>query len=229
MRGVWILGTSVTLQACGPPAVDFAEGMKHLNDGMKIAHPLQLSDYDTDVGGVNDLQTLFTPLSQYVASLQCTYETSNPVVPVVTGPVSLAVQVSTTKTGTAQVTIAAPLPSGQIGGSYARADQEGVTIPITFVSAINLSDFYLGQVMPYFANLGGLPAPPVGGQLTEGQKRVERMILHELQTRDAIRKVVADRINEYLKARSNPDPPAALKKYCESVPSIHAVFVVPAQ
>jgi hypothetical protein len=186
---------------------------------MRSTASVQLATYDADVSQKDPklLESLFTPLAQHIARLQCDSKNVNPLVAVVTGAVSLAVQVTTTETGTAQLNISWP-PSGSLGGSYAKAQQEGITVPITFVSASNLPDFYLGQVLPYFANLGGLPpAPAPGAKLSEGQVIVQGLIVHELETRERIHQVVARRIAEYPSLD------------CKQVEHVKAGLVFPAQ
>jgi hypothetical protein len=220
------VGAATLLTAVGGchTQIPFDQGLEAVNKAVKDANPVRLSDYDSDVTNGSQLNNVFTPFAQFVASRQCAYRAANPLVPVIAGPISLAVQVSNAEGGTAQLTISAT-PGLQLGGTYTRTEQTGITAPIALVSAINVPDFYLGQVLPYFANLGGLPSAPTGGgTLTEGQKKVQTILLHELQTRDALRTVVTKQIGDYQAA---PAKPGGVDGYCKTIPTITAQIIAP--
>jgi len=97
-------------------------------------------------------------------------------VPVVTGPVSIALQgsVQWQGTGTASAT-----PS--LAFAVTMGKQQQVTVPITFVSALGLPGFYMGQQLATLANLdaGSADKTAAGRQVSQRKTAAVSDILYK--------------------------------------------------
>lgn len=101
---------------------------------------------------VGDGGAIAKKMSDFIANAQCfdvdpstekadpTRRKRNPLIPVTTGPLQLQVQGQLTEAGTLTVS---PTPS--LAGTISRQGQQQIMLPITMVSLVNLSSFYMGQ------------------------------------------------------------------------------------
>jgi len=83
---------------------------------------------------------------------QCASQTPNPLIPVVTGPISLALQGSIQQAGALAGT-ASMTPSLGLTYTVTQGQQQQLTVPITFVSVQGLPNFYMGQNLANLSNL----------------------------------------------------------------------------
>lgn len=135
-----------------------------------------------------------------IASAQCAAKTVNPLVPVVTGPVSLALQgsIQYQATGTASAT-----PS--VAFAITPAKQQQVTIPITFVSAEGLPNFYMGQQLTNLANFdrGSDDKTEAGNKVAASKTAAVQTILDK---RDKLQTLVDKAKNGFNLGNCKPDP-----------------------
>lgn len=144
---------------------------------LRASSPVALSDLGTTREG---------SIVAAIQAAQCIPPRSaNPLVPVITGPVSLAMQGSIQAqggvTGSATPSIAFQVAGGK---------QQQVTVPITFVSASGLPDFYMGQQLTNLSNLdsGGNDKTTEGARVSAGKTALVAAILDR---REALKKLVA--------------------------------------
>jgi hypothetical protein len=110
------------------------------------ATPVVLTDIDKNQGAA---------LKNAIKAFQCANQTADPPLFVITGSVSLQLQGSIQKQGGAN---AAP-PYFQFQVQKTKAQQQQLTIPITFVAASALPNFFLGQNLTNVSTLPDLPDP----------------------------------------------------------------------
>jgi hypothetical protein len=128
-----------------------------VENDLRASHPVTLSD----IGNVRKeliYQEIFTA---QCASRAVDPKTGapvagtgvpNPLIPVITGPVSIALQGSIQQAGGLTVTGSAT-PSGALSYTVTQGQQQQVTVPVTFVSARGLPNFYMGQNLANLTNL----------------------------------------------------------------------------
>ncbi len=87
-----------------------------------------------------------------IFNAQCLNDLPNPPVAVISGPISVALTGTFTTNPSAQVSWSGTGPGGQIGFQVSLAQAQALTIPVTFVSALGLPNYYLGQNMANLAN-----------------------------------------------------------------------------
>jgi hypothetical protein len=175
---------------CDTSPPHFATGLTTLETAVQATNPVRLADLDdlvVDDWTLNhpdgepktmprlELEKLkakgqpfplppdFSPrkrLEDEIKLAQCLAGTANPFIPVFTGAFSIALQGSFTDTAGASGT--APVWGGTLSASFSVSKQQGITVPVTFVTVINVANFYFGQVMAYFPNASALLtwAPP---------------------------------------------------------------------
>ena len=143
---------------------------------LRATSPVALSDMGTSREG---------SIVAAIQAAQCIPPRSaNPLVPVITGPVSLAmqgsIQTQTGLTGSATPSIAFQVTGGK---------QQQVTVPITFVSASGLPDFYMGQQLTNLTNLdsGGNDKTAEGARVSAGKTALVAAILDR---REALKTLV---------------------------------------
>lgn len=180
----------------------------HLEDALKIlardlnkASPVVLSDTKD---GAN------TSLGNAIKARQCSIHQANPPLPVITGPVSLQLQGQFQ--GQGQTGAGIGTASFQV--QVTRTQQQQLTIPLTFVPASALANFFLGQNVP---NVSGLP---LAAALEPDYKKYDSIQHIEvlLTKANAITTVANGQIKAYTDLakdeKGNTDP-TALKDYCK--------------
>lgn len=122
------------------------------------ATPVVLTDIDKDQG---------TALKNAIKAFQCADQTADPPLFVITGSVSLQLQGSIQKQG--QVGANAAPPYFQFQVQKTKAQQQQLTVPITFVAASALPNFFLGQNLTNMSTLPDLPDPKTPGPKSDGK------------------------------------------------------------
>jgi len=153
--------------------VPLATGLQVLARELQSATPVVLSDIETPQGK--------DQLKKAIFARQCAMKSEDPPLLVVTGSVSLQLQGSfqdqRQQGGNVGFPTAAQL-SFQV--QVAKARQQQLTVPITFVAALALPNFFLGQNLPNVSALPDKPAEkgkldnPLADQKAELQQRVLR-------------------------------------------------------
>jgi hypothetical protein len=119
--------------------VPIKDAMAIVERDLNDASPVALADVGT---GREDV------IKVAIRTAQCVQRTANPFVPVITGPVSLALQGSIQNQG---ALAGSATPS--LTFTITQGKQQQVTVPITFVSALGLPNFYMGQQLANLTNL----------------------------------------------------------------------------
>lgn len=112
------------------------------------ATPVVLTDIDKDQGAA---------LKNAIKAFQCADQTADPPLFVITGPVSLQLQGSIQRQGQGGANAAPPYFQFQV--QKTKAQQQQLTVPITFVAASALPNFFLGQNLTNMSTLPDLPDP----------------------------------------------------------------------
>ena len=150
---------------------------------LRATSPVALSDLGTNRED---------SITAAIQAAQCIPPRSpNPLVPVITGPVSLvmqgSIQAQAGVTGSATPSIAFQVTGGK---------QQQVTVPITFVSARGLPDFYMGQQLTNLSNLdSGSNDKTTDGAKVSAQKTA--LVAAILDRREALKKLVAQVEKEF--------------------------------
>ena len=120
-------------------------------DPRKVKKPFDMPDYSSG-----------RQLLDAIHISQCLSGTGNPLMPAFSGAFSLAVQ-SSINEGLGATATASGSPTGAVTPTFTLAKQQAITVPVTFVTAANLGNFYLSQAMAFFPNttlaLAWRPAP----------------------------------------------------------------------
>lgn len=181
-----------------------------LEDALKIvardlnkASPVVLSDIHEDGK---------SPLKEAIRARQCATSQADPPLPVITGPVSLQLQGQIQ----GQVQGGAGIGTASFQVQATRSQQQQLTIPITFVPASALANFFLGQNVP---NVSGIPKKADMPKGYDGDDSVS-LILKLVGKASAITNATKSQIDAFqnLKkdAKGNVEPDA-LKTYCTDV------------
>lgn len=195
LRGPCVSAIMLCLQGCitwSPQAstpVPLNEALRIVARDLNAAAPVVLSD----------TKNAAQPLRDAIKARQCATGRANPPLPVITGPISL--QLQGTFTGQAQ----GGFPTAfQLQAT--RAQQQQLTVPITFVPASALSNFFLGQNVP---NVSGVPT---ASQLNDNQYSDNITLIKQLLVKAAaIGKVANAQIADYKRNQNDA-------KYCEAPP-----------
>ena len=137
-----LCGCSSFFEKASEP-ISIKKGLALVEHDLAQAAPVVLSDVARNPTG----------FSSAIFNAQCLNGVANPPVPVIVGPIQVALTGSFTTTPSAQVGWNATGPSGQLGFQVAAARTQGLTIPVTFVSASALPDVYLSQSLSYLTGL----------------------------------------------------------------------------
>jgi hypothetical protein len=185
-----LLLVALTLTQCGcalfnslSNPVPLSVALATTERDLRATSPVALSDLGT---------TREESITAAIQAAQCIPPRSpNPLVPVITGPVSLAMQGSIQAqggvTGSATPSIAFQVTGGK---------QQQVTVPITFVSARGLPDFYMGQQLTNLSNLdSGSNDKTTDGAKVSAQKTA--LVGAILDRREALQKLVAQAEKEF--------------------------------
>jgi hypothetical protein len=182
MRLLLLVALTVTQSGCAwlnslSNPVPLSVALATTERDLRATSPVALSDLGTTREG---------SIVAAIQAAQCIPpQSANPLVPVITGPVSLAMQGSIQAqggvTGSATPSIAFQVTGGK---------QQQVTVPITFVSASGLPDFYMGQQLTNLSNLdsGGNDKTNEGARVSAGKTALVAAILDR---REALKKLVA--------------------------------------
>jgi hypothetical protein len=130
----------------------------------------------------------------------------NPPVAVIVGPISVALTGTFTAGSTGQVSWSGTAPGGQLGFQVTSAKTQGLTIPVTFVSASGLANLYMGQSL---GSLSGL----------DPNSHIKESLIEEIvSVRNGIKKTVDDAIAAY---------PADKDKCPSTIDQIGTIAVIP--
>jgi hypothetical protein len=149
------LSACVTPKSPPPPPeaskwVPLETALQVLARDLNQATPVALSDVQTPLGKQQ--------LKDAVFARQCAIKAADPPLPVITGPVSLQLQGTFTQQNQEQIQIGFPVAASvQFQAQLSKAQQQQLTVPISFVAASALANFFLGQNLP---NLSTLPDKP---------------------------------------------------------------------
>ena len=124
--------------------ISLSDGLALIEHDLAKSGPVVLSDVNNgpaaQPGGA-----VYNSIGLAIKTAQCLNNSANPPVPVISGPISVALTGSFTSTPSGQISWSATGPGAQLGFQVAVAQTQGLTIPVTFVSALSLPTFYLGQ------------------------------------------------------------------------------------
>lgn len=142
---------AMTLKPEDSEYVPLSTALQVVARDLNQATPVVLSDVDKD--GAHALKDA-------IKAFQCADKTADPPLFVITGPVSLQLQGSIQRQAQAGGQAGFPA-AGQFSFQVqkTRAQQQQLTVPITFVAASALPDFFLGQNLPNVSTLPDLPDP----------------------------------------------------------------------
>jgi len=134
---------------------------------LKDAAPVKLGEIDTLSGKAE--------ITKAIQAAQCSDDSSNPLMPVISAAISLALQGSITKAqgGTATASLT---PSLAYQYTVTKGQQQQVTVPVTFVPLSTLPDFYLGQNLANFNGLSDAEKKKYVDQLEPKRKAIADLI-----------------------------------------------------
>lgn len=144
MGALLVQGCVPALKPDESTPVGLADALHVLQDQLQGAAPVTLGTIDTNAGKEE--------FAKAAKQAQCADKIANPLMPVITGAISVALQGSITKASAGTLT-ASLTPSGAYQYTVTRGQQQQVTVPLTFVPLSGIPNFYLGQNL---ANLNGL-------------------------------------------------------------------------
>lgn len=139
--------------------VALSQALQIVAHDLNAAAPVVLSDLECKDQNGHDITPeecvkRKKPLKDAIKARQCAIQQADPPLPVITGPVSLALQGSIQQVdqGSGGLTF----PGGTFGFQVqvTKSQQQQLTVPITFVPASALGNFFLGQNV---SNFSGLP------------------------------------------------------------------------
>ena len=207
------IALSGCLETTGSKTIPLETALAIVETEVRNTYPVSLSD-------VNSNRT--DALQLAIQSAQCASADPRPLVPVVTGPISIGLQGSFQQQGGATGTISAT-PSLALAYQVTQGEQQSLTVPITFVSLEGLPDFYLGQYLTNVSNLDNTIK-------ADGQKASEKTIITQeiLKRRELLRTVVEKAIADYPAIAANcPPTDKSGNKLPSSVPPTPTVAVNP--
>jgi hypothetical protein len=142
---------AMTLKPEDSEYVPLSTALQVVARDLNQATPVVLSDVDKD--GAHALKDA-------IKAFQCADKTADPPLFVITGPVSLQLQGSIQRQAQAGGQAGFPA-AGQFSFQVqkTKAQQQQLTVPITFVAASALPDFFLGQNLTNVSTLPDLPDP----------------------------------------------------------------------
>jgi hypothetical protein len=145
--------------------VPLATGLQALARDLNEAAPVALSDITKNDGRAQ--------LKAAIFARQCAVHAPDPPLPVITGPITLQLQGSFQDQRQGGANVGFPT-AAQISFQVqvAKARQQQISVPITFVPASALSNFFLGQNLANVSTLpdkpDAPPPPPKGSQPPSG-------------------------------------------------------------
>jgi hypothetical protein len=177
----WFFAVGCNMTQLSKP-VPLNEALAIVENDLRASAPVALSD----LGGVRK-----DKISQGIFTAQCASRrtdpqtgavipgsgTPNPLIPVITGPVSIALQGSIQRAGAFTGTASPTTPS--LAGSYTltQSKQQQLTVPITFVSARGLPNFYMGQNLTNLTNLDkGADKDRLVGEILANQRALAKLV-----------------------------------------------------
>jgi hypothetical protein len=159
-----IQGCSLTPTSGDSTPVPVRDALLTLEDQLQATTPVTLGTVGTDDG-----KNLF---KDAVRAAQCKDKTANPLMPVITGPISLQLQGSVTKAGAGALT-GSLTPSGTYTYTVTKGQQQQFTVAYSFVPVSGLANFFLAQNVASLANLpDGDPKKKVVTSLTDAWKYI---------------------------------------------------------
>jgi hypothetical protein len=133
------LVASCSLERKGSEPISIKEGLALVERDLAETNPVVLSDVPNNPDAVG----------ASILAAQCLYQVANPPVPVITGPISVALTGTFTQTPSAQIGWTATGPGAQLGFQVAKAEAQALTVPVTFIAATSLPNVYLQQQLAY--------------------------------------------------------------------------------
>lgn len=178
------LGSGCPLPASASKPVALNDALAIVENDLRASGPVELSD----ISSVRKDSVRKDKISQEIFTAQCASRkvdpktkvpipgtgTPNPLVPVVTGPISMALQGSIQQAPGVTVTGSAT-PSAALSYTITQAQQQQVTVPITFVSARGLANFYMGQNLANLTNLEKEDKAPFVKQILKNQADLSKI------------------------------------------------------
>ena len=161
---ILIQGCSLFSTSGDSTPVPVKDALLTLEDQLQAATPVTLGTVGTDEGK--------NRFKDAVRAAQCKDKTANPLMPVITGPISLQVQGSVTKAGGGALT-GSLTPSGTYTYTVTKGQQQQFTVSYSFVPISGLANFFLSQNVASLANLpDGEPKKKVVTSLTDAWKYI---------------------------------------------------------
>jgi len=148
---LFLCSCALTLKPEDSEYVPLSTALQVVARDLNQATPVVLSDVDKDGAKA---------LKDAIKAFQCADKTADPPLFVITGPVSLQLQGSIQRQAQAGGQAGFPA-AGQFSFQVqkTKAQQQQLTVPITFVAASALPDFFLGQNLTNVSTLPDLPDP----------------------------------------------------------------------
>lgn len=163
-----------------------SQALQAVENNVREAALVTLSNFDVDAPPATIAQARKT-LKEEVQDAQCIQAAANPLLPVISGAFSLSLQGAITKGSTTSAS--ASIPLGLTGGyqyQISTNQQQQVTVPVTFVSALELGSFYFGEQASQLSDM----------------KRGKATAIENLHcAMEDIDRVVEAQVNAYMKAK----------------------------
>jgi hypothetical protein len=175
------------------------------SDPVPLKYALAVVDRDlrnTSPATLGDVESV-DGKAKIVAAIKvarCADDSENPLEPVITGAISVALQGSISKAKGGTGTVSAT-PSLAYAYTVTKGQQQQVTVPITFVPLKTLPDFYLGQNL---ANFNGISDK-------DKKSFVDELLRKRHLLQDLIAKLAAYNKGECSDEEKNPIVPYSLR------------------
>jgi len=147
--------------------VPLKDALAVLDRDLRSTYPARLGAVDTPEG--------VAAITQVLITARCADDSVDPLQPVITGAISIAVQGSISKAAGATGTVGAT-PSLALAYTVTHGQQQQITLPMTFVPLRTLPDFYLGQNLANFNGLTDAQKKPFVDKLIFKQQLLTKLI-----------------------------------------------------
>ena len=160
-RSATILIASFSLAGCAKQEIAASRTIP-LKDALSIVETEVRDTYPVslaDIGTANN-----DNIKKALIQAQCFSKTANPVVPVVTGVITIGLQGSIGQQGGIGLSGVTNASGATLSYQITQGEQQSLTVPVTFVSLKGLAYFYLAQNMANLSNLTS--ADPIRRRIT---------------------------------------------------------------
>jgi hypothetical protein len=139
------LAACPNIEAYWSTPLSIQEGLALVERDLAQAKPVVLSEIPpTSTSLQLPVPNWRDSIKSAISTAQCLNHVNNPPVPVLSGPISVALTGQFTSTPSGQIGWSTG-PTGQLGFQVSVSQSQGLTIPVQFISARALPNFYLQQ------------------------------------------------------------------------------------